>query len=247
MSEVNISSSKVSYEKNISDTSKVTSKEPVQKPEKEASLETSDKQQFRTYTVKKGDTLWGISKNNLGNPIKWPEIYDKNKDKIKNPDKIYPNQVLKLGIAIAPHVEPIKPTPEPANEDPIKPIENKPEPQKPIPVPTPEINTKKGNYIRVAGIGAAVGTLATAGTLIAITKSLSSPLANFGGYATAQIVAKSISKVGIPVVSGPQLTKLVSSVGGPKSAGAIVSIGVGVAVAGLAVGGYYLYKSHEKK
>ena len=50
----------------------------------------------RTYTVKKGDTLWGIAKKYYGNGAKYPTIYDANKDKIKNPNLIYAGQVLTL-------------------------------------------------------------------------------------------------------------------------------------------------------
>jgi nucleoid-associated protein YgaU len=46
------------------------------------------------YTVVKGDSLWKIAGKLYGNPFKWPNIYRANKDKIKNPHKIYPNQVL---------------------------------------------------------------------------------------------------------------------------------------------------------
>lgn len=50
----------------------------------------------KTYTVKKGDTLYGIAKKELGDGSKWKEIYNLNKDKIKNPDLIYPDQKLTL-------------------------------------------------------------------------------------------------------------------------------------------------------
>jgi nucleoid-associated protein YgaU len=46
------------------------------------------------YVVQKGDSLWKISGKVYGNPLKWPKIYRANKDKIKNPHRIYPNQVL---------------------------------------------------------------------------------------------------------------------------------------------------------
>jgi nucleoid-associated protein YgaU len=51
------------------------------------------------YIVKKGDTLWGISKKSeiYGDPLKWRKLYENNKDVIKNPDLIYPNQKLKVG------------------------------------------------------------------------------------------------------------------------------------------------------
>ncbi len=48
------------------------------------------------YTVVKGDYLWKIAKKNefYGNGFAWPNIYKANKDKIKNPDLIYPKQVF---------------------------------------------------------------------------------------------------------------------------------------------------------
>lgn len=49
-----------------------------------------------TYAVKKGDSLWKIAGKVYHNPLKWPRIYRANKDKIKNPHKIFPGQVLTI-------------------------------------------------------------------------------------------------------------------------------------------------------
>lgn len=52
----------------------------------------------KTHVVKKGECLWYIAgyEDIYGNPLKWPLIYKANKDKIKDPDLIYPGQVLAI-------------------------------------------------------------------------------------------------------------------------------------------------------
>lgn len=55
-----------------------------------------EKPKVRTHTVVRGDTLWHIAKRYLGNGARWKEIYNLNKDKIKNPNLIYPGQIFKI-------------------------------------------------------------------------------------------------------------------------------------------------------
>jgi len=48
------------------------------------------------YTVVKGDCLWRIAEKYLGSGFRYVEIYELNKDIIKNPNLIYISQVLKI-------------------------------------------------------------------------------------------------------------------------------------------------------
>jgi len=50
----------------------------------------------RTYTVVRGDCLWNIAKKYYGNGSQYTKIYNANRDQIKNPNLIYPGQVLTI-------------------------------------------------------------------------------------------------------------------------------------------------------
>ena len=48
------------------------------------------------HTVERGDTLSKISKEHYGDPNQYPLIFEANKPMLKDPDKIYPGQVLRI-------------------------------------------------------------------------------------------------------------------------------------------------------
>ena len=50
----------------------------------------------RTYTVAAGDSLSKIAKNFYGNANQYMKIFEANKDKLSDPDKIKPGQVLTI-------------------------------------------------------------------------------------------------------------------------------------------------------
>ncbi len=48
------------------------------------------------YTVTSGDTLGKIAKVHYGNAMKYPVIFEANRPMLKDPDRIYPGQMLRI-------------------------------------------------------------------------------------------------------------------------------------------------------
>lgn len=59
-------------------------------------LTSRDEHTMQSYTVVKGDSLSKIAKRVYGKASMWRQIYEANRDHIKDPDLIYPGQVLRL-------------------------------------------------------------------------------------------------------------------------------------------------------
>lgn len=53
---------------------------------------------LETYVVKKGDSLWRISglPDLMGRSSEWSRLFEANRDRIRNPDRIYPGQELQI-------------------------------------------------------------------------------------------------------------------------------------------------------
>jgi nucleoid-associated protein YgaU len=54
---------------------------------------------YETYEVKSGDSLSKIAKRVYGNASAWKKIFEANRDVLKDPDKIFPGQKLKIPAA----------------------------------------------------------------------------------------------------------------------------------------------------
>lgn len=72
-----------------------TPQAPRPAPKKETK-KTATESKTRTYTVRSGDCLWRIAQKFLGSGSRYTEIYNLNRDKISNPNLIYPGQVLRI-------------------------------------------------------------------------------------------------------------------------------------------------------
>jgi LysM repeat protein len=73
--------------------------------------ETQIYQEYKDYTIERGDTLWDISQKELQDPFFWPKVWKENPE-IKHPDRIYPNQKIKIPLyLLQKELPPEKPKP----------------------------------------------------------------------------------------------------------------------------------------
>jgi nucleoid-associated protein YgaU len=59
-------------------------------------LTSKDEHTMQTYTVVSGDSLSKIAKQIYGKASLWKTIYEANQDQIKDPDLIFPGQMLRI-------------------------------------------------------------------------------------------------------------------------------------------------------
>ncbi|MGE0623858.1 MAG: peptidoglycan-binding protein LysM [Pseudomonadales bacterium] len=50
----------------------------------------------RFYVIQKGDTLSAIAKQFYGNAMKYPQLFEANREVIEDPDRIYPGQKIRI-------------------------------------------------------------------------------------------------------------------------------------------------------
>ena len=78
----------------------------------------SEMQEIKDYKVKRGDTLWDISNEELQDPFLWPKIWKENPG-IANPDKIYPDQSIKIPLYLLQKEKTEEPVQESVTEAPL--------------------------------------------------------------------------------------------------------------------------------
>ncbi len=66
--------------------------------EGEEQLESEVRVATREYTIQKNDSLWSIAQKELGGGHRWKYIYELNKDKIKDPNRLKAGQVIILPV-----------------------------------------------------------------------------------------------------------------------------------------------------
>ena len=64
--------------------------------EVEAKIEVENSEIYGIYTVQSGDTLSKLSKQLFGNPMRYMEIFEINKDQLNDPNMIRVGQQLKI-------------------------------------------------------------------------------------------------------------------------------------------------------
>lgn len=66
--------------------------------EEEEKIESEVKVSTREYTIQKGDTLSKIAKEQLGAAHRWKYLYELNKDRIKDPNKLKVGQKIVIPV-----------------------------------------------------------------------------------------------------------------------------------------------------
>lgn len=56
-------------------------------------------QDIEYYVIQKGDTLSALAKKYYGNAMDYPRIFDANREVIKDPDKIYVGQKIRIPLS----------------------------------------------------------------------------------------------------------------------------------------------------
>jgi peptidoglycan-associated lipoprotein len=66
--------------------------------EEQETIESAPRATTREYTIQKNDSLWKIAQKEMGNGKRWQYLYELNKDRIKNPNKLKKGTVIIIPV-----------------------------------------------------------------------------------------------------------------------------------------------------
>jgi len=85
----------IAIERLIPKPPEVAAKEAAPKPGS-AATSVAAAEDKDVYTIRRGDTLWAIAKRYLGSGLRYPTIFQRNRETINNPNLIHPEQQVKV-------------------------------------------------------------------------------------------------------------------------------------------------------
>ena len=79
---------------NVKSVENVNDQLTINPPEPDAPAEVAAEPVF--YTIQSGDSLWKLASAHYGDGNKWQALFEANREVIKDPDKIYPGQQIRV-------------------------------------------------------------------------------------------------------------------------------------------------------
>lgn len=85
-------------EKIVDESATVKEDQPAEETVEQETIESSLKVETKEYKVKKNDSLWSIAQKELGSGHRWKYLYQINKDRIKNPNKLKIGTIIQIPV-----------------------------------------------------------------------------------------------------------------------------------------------------
>jgi nucleoid-associated protein YgaU len=86
----------MSYEEAHKEAQEIMERQQQPKPDKPEAPPEPEVEEVRVYVVQPGDSLSKIAEEVYGDGSRWKEIFEANKEQIKDPKLIHPGQELRI-------------------------------------------------------------------------------------------------------------------------------------------------------